>query len=123
MAKYTFVVLTNATVGKEDDFNEWYNKHHIPDVLNVPGFVSGQRFRLAETQMGGESSKSYKYLALYEIETDDLAGTLKELRARGGTADMVLSDAIDMKNVGSFIFTPIAQKVMASDVRRPRRAA
>jgi hypothetical protein len=123
MAKYTFVVLTNATAGKEDDFNEWYNKHHIPDVLNVPGFVSGQRFRLAETQMGGKSSESYKYLALYEIETDDLAGTLKELRARGGTADMVLSDAIDMKNVGSFIFTPIAQKVMASDVRRPRRAA
>jgi hypothetical protein len=123
MAKYTFVVLTNATAGKEDDFNEWYNKHHIPDVLNVPGFVSGQRFRLAETQMGGKSSESYKYLALYEIETDDLAGTLKELRARGGTADMVPSDAIDMKNVGSFIFTPIAQKVMASDVRRPRRAA
>ncbi len=122
MAKYTFIVLTNPTAGKEAEFNEWYNGHHIPDVLNVPGFVCAQRFRLADIQMGGEHSKAFKYLALYEIDTEDLAGTLKEMRARGGTAEMVLSDAID-KKVGTFIFTPIAEKVMASAVKRPRRAA
>jgi len=115
--------LSNPVSGREEEFNRWYNQHHIPDVLNVPGFVSGQRFRLAEAQMGGQGSRAYKYLAIYEIETDDLAGTLKELRARGGTADMVASDAIDTKNVGSFVFTPIAEKVMAKDVRRPRHAA
>ena len=123
MAKYTFVVMTNPTAGKEDEFNEWYNTHHIPDVLNVPGFVSAQRFGIAEAQMGGEKSGAYKYLALYEIETDDIAGVLKELRARAGTPEIVPSDAIDMKNVASFVFTPVAEKVMAKDVRRPRRAA
>jgi hypothetical protein len=115
--------MTNPTSGKEAEFNEWYNTHHIPDVLNVPGFVSAQRFRIADAQMGGEASKAHKYLALYEIETDDLAGVLKELRARGGTPEIVPSDAIDMKNVGAFVFTPVAEKVMAKDVRRPRRAA
>jgi hypothetical protein len=123
MAKYTFVVMTNPTAGKEAEFNEWYNTHHIADVLNVPGFVSAQRFRLDDTQMGGEASKAYKYLALYEIETDDIAGVLKELRTRAGTPEIVPSDAIDMKNVATFMFTPIAEKVMAKDVRRPRRAA
>ena len=53
----------------------------------------------------------------------DLAGVLKELRARGGTPEIVASDAIDMKNVGAFVFTPVAEKVMAKDVKRPRRAA
>jgi hypothetical protein len=123
MGKHTFVVMTNPTAGKEDEFNEWYNKQHIPDVLNVPGFVSGQRFQIADAQMSREAGKGYKYLAIYEIETDDLAGTLKELRARGGTPEIVASDAIDMKNVGAFVFTPIAEKVMAKDVKRPRRAA
>lgn len=122
MAKYTFIVMTNPTEGKEEEFNAWYNTHHIPDVLNVPGFVCAQRFRLADTQMGGEGRK-HKYLALYEIETDDLPGVLKELRARGGTPEIVPSDAIDTKNAATFIFTPIAEKVMAKDVRRPRRAA
>jgi hypothetical protein len=123
MGKHTFVVMTNPTAGKEDEFNEWYNKQHIPDVLNVPGFVSGQRFQIADAQMGRDAGKGYKYLAIYEIETDDLAGTLKELRARGGTPEIVASDAIDMKNVGAFVFTPVAEKVMAKDVKRPRRAA
>lgn len=92
-------------------------------MLNVPGFISAQRFGIAEAQMGGEKSRAYKYLALYEIETDDIAGVLKELRARAGTPEIVPSDAIDMKNVASFVFTPVAEKVMAKDVRRPRRAA
>jgi hypothetical protein len=64
MAKYTFVVMTNPTAGKEAEFNEWYNTHHIPDVLDVlkvPGFVCAQRFRIADAQMGGEASKAYKY--------------------------------------------------------------
>src|SRR5260221_3514583 len=120
MAKYSFVVMTNPVEGKEAEFNEWYNTNHIPDVLNVPGFVSGQRFRIADTQFGGEGSKAFKYLAIYEIETDDLAGVLKELRARGGTAEIVTSDAIDMKKVGTHVFMPVTEKVMAKDVHRPR---
>jgi len=122
MAKYTFVVLTNPVAGKEDEYNRWYNENHIPDVLNVPGFVSGHRFCLADHQMGFGPAK-HKYLALYEIETDDLAGTIKELRGRNGTADIVPSDAIDTSDVGAFIFKPVAEKVMAKDVKRPRRAA
>jgi hypothetical protein len=123
MAKYTFVVMTNPVAGKEAEYNDWYNKHHVPDVLNVPGFVCAQRFQLADTQFARDASRAHKYLALYEIETDDIAATLKELRTRGGTPEIVPSDAIDMKNVATFIFTPVAEKVMASDVKRPRRAA
>jgi hypothetical protein len=121
VAKYTFVVLTNPTSGKEADYNKWYNEQHIPDVLNVPGFVAAQRFCLADTQMNDKNP--HKYLALYEIETDDLAGALKDLQSRVGTDDMVMSDAIDMQNIGAFIFSPVAGKVQANDVLRPRRAA
>jgi hypothetical protein len=124
MPKYTFVVFTNSVAGKDAEFNTWYNTNHVPDVLNVPGFVAAQRFRLADTQFTrDESSRAFNYLALYEIETDDIAATLKELRARGGTADIVPSDAIDTKKVGTYVFTPVAEKVMAKDVKRPRRAA
>ena len=121
MAKYTFVVLTNPTSGKEAEYNEWYNKQHIPDVLNVPGFVAAQRFRLANAQMG--DNNPHRYLALYEIETNDLAATLKDMQSRVGGADMIMSDAIDMKTVGAHLFTPVAEKVQAKDVLRPRRAA
>jgi hypothetical protein len=121
MAKYTFVVLTNPVSGKEDEYNKWYNGQHIPDILNIPGFVAAQRFSLADHQMGGGPAK-HKYLALYEIETDDLAATINELRQRQGTPEIVPSDAIDMKDVVAVYFQPVAEKVMAKDVKRPRRA-
>jgi hypothetical protein len=123
MAKYTFVVLTNPTPGKEAEYNRWYNEQHIPDVLQAHGFVAAQRFRLADTQMGGATDQPYKYLALYEIETDNLKAALDDLASRRDTPEMVMSDAIDLKNVGAFIFTPVAEKVTAKDVARPRRAA
>jgi hypothetical protein len=121
MAKYTFVVLTNPTAGKEAEYNEWYNKIHIPDVLNVQGMVGAQRFKLADAQMGG--APAHRYLAIYEIETDNLQATLDDLKSRSGTEDMVLTDAIDLKGVVASIFTPAADKVWAKDVQRPRRVA
>ena len=54
---------------------------------------------------------------------DVLQGALDDLGSRRDTPDMVMSDAIDLKNAGAFIFTPVAEKVTAKDVARPRRAA
>ncbi|HUN56682.1 MAG TPA: DUF4286 family protein [Candidatus Binataceae bacterium] len=120
MAKYTFVVLTNPTSGKEAEYNKWYNEIHIPDVLNVQGMVAAQRFKLADTQMGG--APAHRYLAIYEIETDNLQATFDDLKSRSGTEDMVLTDAIDLKGVMAAVFTPAAERVWAKDVQRPRRA-
>jgi uncharacterized protein DUF4286 len=123
MAKYTFVVMSNPTTpGQEAEFNEWYNKVHIPDVLNVPGFVAAQRFKLADTQFAA-GKPAHRYLALYEIETEDIKGSFNELQKRVGTADMFMSPAIDMKGLMAATFTPVAERVLAKDVRRPRRAA
>jgi len=122
MAKYTFVVLTNPVPGKDAEYNEWYNKQHLPDVLNIPGLVCAQRFRLAEDQPQVEE-KTHKYLALYEIETDDLPAVFKELAARRGTPEMVMSESIDLKGVNAAVFKPVAEKMMAKDVARSRRAA
>ncbi|HVB79538.1 MAG TPA: hypothetical protein VNE82_06240 [Candidatus Binataceae bacterium] len=123
MAKYTFVVLTNpTTAAQEAEYNEWYNKIHIPDVLNVPGFVAAQRFKLAETQFA-DAKPAHRYLALYELETDDLKGSFNELQKRVGTAEMFMSDAINMNDLLAATFTPVAERVLAKNVQRPRRAA
>ena len=122
MPKYTFVVLTNPVPGKEAEYNEWYNKQHLPDVLNIPGIVCAQRFALADGQPQVEE-KTHKYLALYEIETDDLPGVFKELAARRDTSEMVMSESIDLKGVNAAVFKPVAEKMLAKDVARPRRAA
>ena len=71
MAKHTLVVLANAVEGTDDQFNDWYNNTHLSDVLKLSGFVAAQRFALSGTQLGGGKAP-YGYLALYEVETEDL---------------------------------------------------
>ena len=66
---------------------------HLGDVLAVPGFVSAQRFRLTDVQRT-KPPHPFRYLALYEIETNDLQKTLDELGKRSGTPAMVLTDTM-----------------------------
>ncbi|HLI63025.1 MAG TPA: hypothetical protein VKV05_06475 [Terriglobales bacterium] len=121
MASYRMIVLSNPVAGKDAEFNEWYDHQHIPDLLNIPGFAAAQRFKLAETQLR-DGAKPYRYLAVWEIETDDLAGVFHELSARRGTPEVVASDAIDSANVQSYVFMPVTPRVTAPEVARPRKA-
>lgn len=94
MKKCVLVVFSNPLAGKEEEYNEWYNQQHLADVLKVPGFVSAQRFKLAEAN----GDAVWRYLAIYEFEADDPAGALGELTKRAGTPHMVLSEAMDLSN-------------------------
>ncbi len=99
MPKYTLLVLTNAAEGREDDFNDWYTHTHIGDVLKVPGIVGAQRFKLAGAQLG-PAPHPWGYLALYDVETNDLETVMKTLRERIGTPAMVMSDAMRPELIG-----------------------
>ena len=102
MKKYVFVVYTRPTEGKESEFNQWYNERHLPDVLNLPGFVSAHRFKYVDVPSTNPSS--HPYLALYMVETDDILSAQAALQAAAGTSAMVLSDALDLATTQATYF-------------------
>lgn len=51
----------------EAEFNEWYDKEHIPALSAVPGVLCARRFR-------GQSGNR-KYVALYHLATPDVQAT------------------------------------------------
>jgi len=76
MAKWVLVMETNATdVAHEVEFNEWYNKIHLPDVLETPGFIRATRYENTRP-----SKEKAKFLAIYEIEADDIDKVMKALQ-------------------------------------------
>lgn len=111
MGRYTFVVLTNAVEGQEDEYNDWYNNRHLPDVLACEGFVAAQRFRL--TEMDPEQEFPHRYLALYEVETDDLAKANLALTEAANQGAMFISPALNMEDATAKYFTPITERVTA----------
>lgn len=110
MPKYTYVVLTNPVEGMEAEFDDWYTNTHVHDALRVPGFVSAQRFRLAPAQ---RSETPYGYLAIYELETDDLQASVDALAARYNTPEMVISEALHPERLG-LIFEAMGPRLEAT---------
>ncbi|TJV46108.1 MAG: hypothetical protein E5Y02_00600 [Mesorhizobium sp.] len=106
---YRIVTMLNPKEGTDDKFNDWYSNAHMPQALNVPGMVSGQRFRLSKEQREG-SKPQWQYLAYYEVETDDLQGVIDELKRREGTPELVGTDTISPGGSVMF-FEPITEKM------------
>ena len=71
---YVLMVFSNPVPGKEDAYNDFYENHHMPDVVSVPGFVRAQRFKLAVPQLRNSPNPPANYMVFYNITTDYLAG-------------------------------------------------
>ena len=80
MGKYMLVVgMKVDDPANEAEFNDWYNTIHFPDVLETPNFERATRWENTEPRLADA-----KYLALYEIETDDIQAGQLELKTREG---------------------------------------
>lgn len=106
MTRHILLVQSDPAEGREDDFNTWYDDEHLPAVLEVPGFTAARRF-VAAPGVHGEQPKR-RYLAIYEIETDDLAGALAALGA--AAKSMHIHEAFDRQNHETFAFTEISAR-------------
>ena len=72
MEKWVYLVHTNCLdPSREKEFNEWYDETHLPDILETPGFTRATRYENREPAEG-----QGKFLALYEVETEDIDQTM-----------------------------------------------
>ncbi|MDT3441418.1 MULTISPECIES: DUF4286 family protein [unclassified Pseudofrankia] len=95
MAKGIMLVQASpASPEVEDEFNRWYDEDHLPDLLTIPGFVAARRFRLREGGHVRAAEGTPRYLAIYEIEADDLDAALRAMRTRPDRGKV--SDALGM---------------------------
>ncbi len=64
----------NIAPDLEAEFNEWYDKEHIPALAAVPGVLCARRFR--------GTSGNRKYVALYHLATPDVVESDEWKQAR-----------------------------------------
>ena len=56
------IVMSDAVEGRDDEYNDWYDRVHLADVLALPGFVAARRY-VAEPSVHGELP-AQRYLAV-----------------------------------------------------------
>ena len=77
------MVFSNASSPEQvGEFNRWYDEVHLKEVLEVPGVVAASRYELDAAQMmPGEDGFGRGFLAIYEIEAEDLEIVRDRIRA------------------------------------------
>ena len=98
--KNLILVLTEPTEGRQDEFNDYYENLHLDEVLATTGWDTAKRFELVD-QAGGQCP--LKYLAIYEVETDDpddIIPTLNRTRP-----ERRQSDALNRKTASIWVFS------------------
>ena len=80
MARYQIFVFSDCKdPARAQEYNDWYSNTHLPDMLQVPGMIQATRWEAAEPKEGMKR----QYLALYEIETDDVEASNREIAKQG----------------------------------------
>jgi hypothetical protein len=90
------IVFANPVEGKDDEFNEWYENVHIPDLLAIPGMLSAQRFDLhdAEIYRTMGITPEHRYLTIYEME-GDVDAILLKVQEGVDSGKIVMSEYLD----------------------------
>lgn len=104
------VVMSRATAGREDEYNEWYQNVHLGELVALPGFKSARRFRYARSLVEGEA---YPYMSIYEIETDDIDGVLNNLRDTAERGGLTMSDSLDLTDTWAVVYEEFGAEVFA----------
>jgi methylmalonyl-CoA/ethylmalonyl-CoA epimerase len=72
MDKYLLVTETDcADPSREEEYMRWFDNVHVRDFLKNPGVIRATRF----VNLASEGNKHSKYLAMYEIESNDIHKT------------------------------------------------
>lgn len=110
MAERTIqLVYSRPLPGKDDEYNEWYDNTHIPDVLSIPGIVSAQRYDLRQLAREQGTEPEYRYLTIYEIEGDPDEAMAK-LSAAATSGQMAMSEAFDRTSAKLSFWTAHGEK-------------
>jgi hypothetical protein len=94
MAKGLLVVQTRpAGPDRAGEYHDWYDNVHIPALLEVPGIVAAHRYEACDPATG-EAAAGAPFLAVYELEADDLAQPVRDLAARTRGTPAAATDAV-----------------------------
>lgn len=87
MAKGIILVETRpSSPDREQEYNTWYDDVHLRELVALDGFVSARRL----TPVDGDGP----YVAIYEVEGDDLKSVLNNMVANAG--QLTMSDALQL---------------------------
>jgi hypothetical protein len=93
MRRFKMLVFSVPFEGREAEFDAWYTGRHLDDICALPGFTTAQRLKLHSVSMGEAPNK---YLAIYDMETDDPDWVIENMFANRDTPAMPIDPSFNL---------------------------
>jgi len=77
-----------------EEYHRWYDEVHIPQLLSFDLFVSARRFEPVGGVGAGVGAAEGPFVAVYELEADDIAAAFAKYRAASARGELDRSDAL-----------------------------
>lgn len=106
MTNPALMVFTSPTDGQEPEYNEWYTNTHLAEVLEIPGIVAAQRWKVADHQV--DELPEHRYLAVYELDERPAADVIAALVEAAST--MIMSPALGGAQM--VLYEPLTGRVL-----------
>jgi hypothetical protein len=108
MAKALFLAWSGPVDDASDaEFVSWYEGTHIPQVrAAIPSISAVHRYRAADVP----GAPAHRYLAVYELDTDDVAGAMAGLGAAAGEGRIDATPTMD-----TTVNPPVLQWYLAAE--------
>lgn len=110
MRRFKMLVFSEPFAGQEEAFNAWYTGHHLADICALPGFTAAQRFTLHSVSMGTALNK---YLAIYDVETDDPDWVIENMFASRDTPAMPMDASFNIDATTVQLYEVFSEVVVA----------
>ena len=99
MATGAMVVFSNPAEGREDEYNDWYDNTHLPEVCALDGVTGATRYALSKD----DPDAAHRYLAIYELDQDGDV-VMANLGAAMGDGKINMSDALDLSTISMVVW-------------------
>ena len=84
MPKYIMLAFNGPTGGEGDGeaLEQWYEQSHLPELKAAGATDTARRFKVVDNNLPGK--EAWPYVAVYEIEADDMADLQRRMQQGGG---------------------------------------
>jgi hypothetical protein len=110
--RYVFFEFANPVAGREAQFSD-LSDQRIKDVMTVPGWMAGQRFRNVDTS--GRSGLR-RFLSIYDVEADRAKVAQDALTQAVNAGKVRQNNTVDTSTAQSFFLEPLTPYVRKQDV-------
>ena len=105
METFMLAAFARPIPGREQEFGDWYENQHIPDIMRIDGFKSARRYECVDPP-----TRAGSFLTVYEVEAGQATDIAEAIDVARQAGQLVGSDSLDRSSLELVSYRAISSR-------------